>query len=285
MIKCMSFCFILLCFSGNISAQVNFKGLWNGYITADNLQDRAGYIISIEEQKDGIISGKALLYKPNLFAEAYGLQQFFGTIDKDQITITDVVILDERIPASMFFLCFKSSRLSYSGSQQTEALRGSWSSRAETCVPGEIFLTRYRESSAGARKVPDYVLAALKRDGEKPMFKDTELSSPVVLNVSNNNLELQLRDYLKTDNDTVSIYLNRKLILNRLNISKKPFKFNIRLNRNLASNELILYANNLGAIPPNTSLLIVSDGEKRHRILIESTLQKSVAIYLRRTPP
>lgn len=283
MINLVLICFVLCACSANILAQVNLKGLWNGYITTDNHDAQGNYIINIEAQKDGIISGKALLYKPNIYAEAFGLQQFFGTINNNQINISDVVILDERMPSSRFFLCFKLSNLQYTNVESRESLTGTWRSNSSTCLPGKISLTRYDEN--GAKKVPDYVLKAVKSTGDNPTFKNTELSSPIVLSVKNYNLELQLKDYLKTDNDTVSIYLNRRLILNRINISKKPIKFNIRLSRNLASNELILFANNLGFVPPNTSLLTVSDGEKRHRILIESTLQKSVAIYLKKSAP
>jgi hypothetical protein len=259
----------------------NLKGLWNGRITTDNHDASGSYIINIEEQKDGVISGKALMYKPNVFSQAFGLQQFFGTVEKDQLTITDVAILDEKMPASMYFLCFKLSNLSYTRKDSVESLTGSWSSSSPTCYPGKIYLLRY---NAQTDKVPPYVLNAIKGTTDKPMFRNTEITSPVVLNVKNYNLELELKDYLRTDNDTISIYLNRKLILNKLNISRRPFKFNIRLNRNLASNELILYANNLGYVPPNTSLLQIYDGQNRHRVLIESTLQKSVAIYLKRSP-
>ena len=84
MINTISFCVILLLWITDSFAQHNLKGLWNGHITTNGHNASANYIISIEEQKDGIISGKALLYKPNIYAEAFGLQQFFGTIPHRQ---------------------------------------------------------------------------------------------------------------------------------------------------------------------------------------------------------
>jgi hypothetical protein len=42
---------------------------------------------------------------------------------------------------------------------------------------------------------------------------------------------------------------------------------------------MILYANNLGKEPPNTSMLIIDDGETKQEISIVSTLQKSNVIY------
>ena len=46
--------------------------------------------------------------------------------------------------------------------------------------------------------------------------------------------------------------------------------------------KLIMYAENLGSIPPNTGLLIIQDGDDRHEIRFEGDLQKNSAIILRR---
>ena len=260
--------------------QTNLKGLWNGYITTDGYDHKAGYIINIEEHKDGIVSGKALFYKPNLYSEAYGLQQFIGKIEKNTIIISDIQILDERLPTDDFFLCFKLSQLNYSKENEHESLKGTWNSNMVGCMPGAISLSRYIEND----QVPSYVLRAFKAKGMEASFKNTTLSAPISINIKKPIIDLELRDYLKVDNDTVSIYLNRRLILNRINVTKKPLKFTLKINRNIAVNEIILYANNLGAIPPNTSLLSIDDGIQRHKILIESSLQKSVALYLNYKP-
>ena len=262
--------------------QMSLKGLWNGYITTDGYEYKAGYIINIEEHKDGIITGKALLYKPNLYSEAFGLQQFIGTIEQNTIQISDIQILDERLPTTDFFLCFKLSRLSYSTEAGNESLKGKWNSNSTNCVPGSIYLSRYIENEN--QKVPSYVLQALKAKGTEANFKNTALSAPISISIKKPVIDIELKDYLKVDKDTVSIYFNRRLILNRINVTKKPYKFTVRLNRSIAVNELILYANNLGTIPPNTSVLTINDGIQKHKILIESSLQKSVALYLNYKP-
>ena len=259
------------------------KGLWNGTITTDNHDAHAKYIISIEEHKDGIISGKALLYKPNLFAHVYGVQQFYGVIDKGLITINDIQILDVRTPSQNFHLCFKLSKLQYQKSEGLDILTGSWNSNTLNCLPGKIHLSRVIGEKDTA-KIPPYVLNAIKGHGSEPLFNKTTLSNPLVLEVSNRVLHLELRDYLKEDDDTVSIYLNRQPYFRNLKIQKKPRKLILVLNRDLAVNEIIMYANNLGKIPPNTSNLVIYDGKATHKLLIQSSLQKSVAIYLKYKP-
>lgn len=56
------------------------------------------------------------------------------------------------------------------------------------------------------------------------------------------------------------------------------------MNPDIELNEIILFAENLGKIPPNTSQLIIIDGTNTYRLIIESDLQKSAAIYLKYKP-
>ena len=39
-----------------------------------------------------------------------------------------------------------------------------------------------------------------------------------------------------------------------------------------------MYAENLGSIPPNTALMVVTDGDNRYEVRISSDLQKSGVI-------
>ena len=43
-------------------------------------------------------------------------------------------------------------------------------------------------------------------------------------------------------------------------------------------NELVMYAENLGSIPPNTALMVVTDGSNRYEVRIASDLEKSGVI-------
>ena len=52
--------------------------------------------------------------------------------------------------------------------------------------------------------------------------------------------------------------------------------------------ELIMVAENLGEIPPNTSLMIVTAGDKRYEVRITSTEQKNAMVrfrYVKNTAP
>ena len=122
-------------------------------------------------------------------------------------------------------------------------------------------------------------------DGRDPnVFLKTKLARPVVIEVTDNVIQLEIKDYLKEDGDIVSVYHNRNSFIRNLPIINKPSYHTLRLNRNQELHEIILYAENLGRIPPNTSTLKIFDGIREHQVLIQSSREVSAVIYLRYVP-
>ncbi len=97
------------------------------------------------------------------------------------------------------------------------------------------------------------------------------------------SLVLSLYDNGEVDGDTVSIVLNDKVIIAKKRLSTSAINTTIYTSGIPGDSlRLIMYAENLGNIPPNTGLLIIQDGEERHEIRFEGDLQKNSAIILRR---
>jgi len=80
--------------------------------------------------------------------------------------------------------------------------------------------------------------------------------------------------------DTVTIYHNNKLTVARAGLSEKPISFHIMVNAMHPHHELVMVADNLGSIPPNTSLMVVTANNKRYEIFISSSEQKNAKIIL-----
>ncbi|MGZ8510392.1 MAG: hypothetical protein ACXWWA_08455, partial [Chitinophagaceae bacterium] len=47
-------------------------------------------------------------------------------------------------------------------------------------------------------------------------------------------------------------------------------------------NELSMFADNLGDIPPNTALMIITDGDKQHEIRLSSSLEQNATIRIKK---
>lgn len=104
-------------------------------------------------------------------------------------------------------------------------------------------------------------------------------SSPTI-EVDADSLIVSLYDNGDVDNDTISLFYNRKLIASKLMLSDKPLNFSFALDNNV--NEISMFADNLGKIPPNTALAIIYAGEQRFELNLTSTLDKNATIRFKR---
>jgi hypothetical protein len=105
------------------------------------------------------------------------------------------------------------------------------------------------------------------------------------ITVSHPNIELRLYDDGAIDNDTVSVYYDNKLIASKVRLTDQAVVIHIQVEPSDHPHQLVMVAENLGDIPPNTSLLVVRDGEKRYEDRIISTEQKNVAIRFQYRKP
>ena len=97
-------------------------------------------------------------------------------------------------------------------------------------------------------------------------------------------ITIDLYDNGQVDGDTVSIYHNNKMVVSHARLSQKPITFQVSINPEQPHHELVMVAENLGSIPPNTSLMILTAGTKRYEVFISSTEQKNAKIILALEP-
>jgi hypothetical protein len=98
----------------------------------------------------------------------------------------------------------------------------------------------------------------------------------------NDSLVLSLYDNGIVDGDTVSVYMNGENIISRQKLKEAATKKTIYISSNMDSVQLVLFAENLGSIPPNTGLLTVRDGDDVYQVRFSADLQKNASIILRR---
>lgn len=92
------------------------------------------------------------------------------------------------------------------------------------------------------------------------------------------SFKVDLYDNGAVDGDSISLFYNGKLILSHRMLSEKAITLSLDATTEFAVNELTMYADNLGTIPPNTALMVVTDGDNRYEVRISSDLKKSGTI-------
>jgi hypothetical protein len=103
------------------------------------------------------------------------------------------------------------------------------------------------------------------------------------IDFNSDSLLLSFYDNGTIDGDTITVALNGNTLVEKLGLTAKAFKITIPAGiRSGDSLLLVMHAESLGLIPPNTGLLIIQDGETRHEIRFEGDLQRSSAVLLRK---
>jgi len=112
-----------------------------------------------------------------------------------------------------------------------------------------------------------------------PQRKNIDMGT---IEVDSNDLTIQLIDNGEIDKDSVSIFFNNHMLANKLELSKRGISYAITLDASKEINEISMFAENLGIIPPNTAVMVVYDGKRRYEISLTSTLQTNGTIKLRK---
>ncbi|HLF46823.1 MAG TPA: hypothetical protein VI548_10380 [Chitinophagaceae bacterium] len=105
------------------------------------------------------------------------------------------------------------------------------------------------------------------------------------LNISSENITIKIYDNGEIDDDTISVYLDNQLILSKKRLTASAITINLKMDESNDEHELVMVAENLGRIPPNTSLMIVTAGDKRYEVRITSTEQKNAVVRFKYIKP
>jgi len=98
--------------------------------------------------------------------------------------------------------------------------------------------------------------------------------------VTGDSLELRFYDNAEIDGDSISLFLNNKMIFEHILLKATPYTIKIPMKDLNESNELVMVAENLGSIPPNTSYMLAIADNKRYEAWLKSTEETSALIRI-----
>ena len=157
------------------------------------------------------------------------------------------------------------------------------------------------KETAVIKETPVEKETVVKKEIVVPTKKEVPKEMPVIVkgpaaDVNNRKIEtvqsvyfksdsllLTLYDNGEVDGDTVSVLMNGKVIMPMIGLSTRAVRKTIYITKDSPDSiQLIMYAENLGSIPPNTGLLVVHDGEDIYEIRFSGDYKKNAAIVFRR---
>ena len=294
-----------------LSAQ-DITGVWTGYIKTPGSQLEYELAITNGEKN---LSGYSLIIYPKDGIENIGIKKAKIKQTKKEIYVEDGELVYDNFTtqprrSKMFgklYLILKDTLMILQGSFSTRSL----DFRDTRTYSGEVFLQKTARPFSskmlitmdeinlvhnlyftGAKKpkaVKQPTNNNIKKETTgavvKPPLKSTERKIQTINEVffNSDSLLLSFYDNGTVDGDTISMVLNGRIIAEKIKLTTNAFRITIptRINQN-DSLMLVMHAESLGLIPPNTGLLIIQDGTTRHEIRFEGDLQRSSAIVLRR---
>lgn len=100
--------------------------------------------------------------------------------------------------------------------------------------------------------------------------------------VTSDSIRISFYDNGDIDGDSISVFMNGQPVLVKRELDVRGLNLYLKLDSTKAVNEITMFAENLGRLPPNTALMIVYDGEVRNEIYLSSSLTQNAAVRIRR---
>lgn len=109
-------------------------------------------------------------------------------------------------------------------------------------------------------------------------FANREKKLATVIPLTGDSVEIRFYDNAVVDGDSIAVFLNGNMLFEHVRLNYKPYTIKLAVSELQEDNEMVMVAENLGTIPPNTSLMVVMIGDKRYEARLESTEQTSALI-------
>ena len=101
-----------------------------------------------------------------------------------------------------------------------------------------------------------------------------------VIPVKGDSIELRFYDNAEIDGDSIAVFLNGHLLQEHILLAEQAYIMKIAVSDLQPDNELVMVAENLGTIPPNTSLMVAIVEDKRYEAHLQSTEGSSALVRL-----
>ena len=120
---------------------------------------------------------------------------------------------------------------------------------------------------------------ALKQAMEK---RDNQLYETITL--SEPEIEISLYDNAEIDGDVVTVLFNNEVVVSKQTLSNVPIIRKLRVEAG-KENLLVMYAENMGRIPPNTAFMRIKNGEQIYKVLLSADEKKNASVVFKVKTP
>jgi len=178
-----------------------------------------------------------------------------------------------------------------------------------TAMAERMTTAAIKDSIAEIKKVaaaPDNVAVSIAKDTASVVSKDStafkiaeaerkkELEKLVVsfeqrktivsteVEIESDSVRISFYDNGDIDGDSITIFINKVPVLTHQPLSERALNMYLAMDSVHLNTEISMYAENLGKYPPNTALMVITDGAKRKEIFLSSSLTQNSSVILKK---
>jgi hypothetical protein len=244
---------LLLPFLGS-TQQLN--GIWKGTLTQQPGGCFPVYNVELQVSiQNGEVSGFCYHYSDvsNYVKKSYTGVYNSGT---KTISIQEKHVTTFHIPSECT-PCIRYFTLAYKREGNVETLSGDWGgvimNGSAACTPGKIVLNRVAKS---------------------------DFNHIQEIRVDTGTIRLDFYDNAEIDGDSITVTLDGRVLVANQRLGLRPITLEVKVDLTHPEQEITMIADNLGSIPPNTAMLIVTANGRKYRLFLTSDKQKSAQVRI-----
>ncbi|MCB0639083.1 MAG: hypothetical protein KDC54_20780, partial [Lewinella sp.] len=247
-----------------------YPGRWTGHLSQSDRE--YGFYFEMILAADG--TGTSHIVSEGAGGEA--VHDLRWQENADGLSVTEYQVQERTDPDWKW--CLKSLELVLARKDEQHQLTGDWEGYLEdkdpttgACAPGRLFLSKPVLTRTVIEEITPQTSQYTESTGR-------EVQVDRVLRVRSESLRIKVWDNGIVDGDIVTLFLNGERIVEQYRVSKR--KWSIPVDVHAGENLLILHAEDLGDISPNTVAVSIDDGVEEQVIILSSNLAESGAILI-----
>ncbi len=134
------------------------------------------------------------------------------------------------------------------------------------------------------KKAPPFIPVVIpprKKKDSAQLKALQDRQTPVIATIpvrGTDTVTVTLYDNGEIDGDSVSLYMNNELLLQHYKLTAQPKVLLVAIDKSQPINRLVLFAENLGTLPPNTALMEVTVHGKTYELFLSTDYKKNASV-------
>ncbi len=295
LMKKILFLITAFCVSGLLVTAQSLTGKWQWVIQGSGQDIQADYLVELDLKQEGSrVYGLRTLFLKNfddIIIKVEGTvnqkgEVFLDTREVVQCNLPDTILVAKSFSYKLFLRADNSKRMEGIFYPREDVAKKKY----RLFDPGfydAIYATSF---SSPFKKLADTLTTkASTFMGIPPPAAPAIKTAPAIVTETQHritipaaDISIDMYDNGEVDGDSITLLINDKVVLQHQRLSLTPIHFGIKKEELTDSTSIIMRAENLGRIPPNTALMLLTAAGKRYDLRLSSDLKKQAAVVIYR---